>query len=32
VGQAEVEASFEGWGEWKGLVYWFWDWSYRDEE
>jgi len=32
VEQAEVEASFEGWGEWKGLVYWFWDWSYRDEE
>ena len=32
VGQAEVEAAFEGWGEWKGLVYWFWDWSYRDEE
>jgi 3-methyladenine DNA glycosylase/8-oxoguanine DNA glycosylase len=27
VGQAEVEAAFEPWGEWKGLVYWFWDWS-----
>jgi len=28
VGQAEVEAAFERWGEWKGLAYWFWDWSY----
>jgi 3-methyladenine DNA glycosylase/8-oxoguanine DNA glycosylase len=24
----EVEASFEHWGEWKGLAYWFWEWSY----
>ena len=31
VGQAEVEAAFARWGEWKGLAYWFWDWSYRDE-
>lgn len=31
VGRAEVEAAFERWGEWKGLVYWFWDWSYADE-
>jgi 3-methyladenine DNA glycosylase/8-oxoguanine DNA glycosylase len=31
VGQAEVEAAFERWGEWKGLAYWFWDWSYADE-
>ncbi len=31
VGRAEVEAAFERWGEWKGLVYWFWDWSYRSE-
>ena len=31
VGQAEVEAAFEHWGEWKGLAYWFWDWSYTDE-
>jgi 3-methyladenine DNA glycosylase/8-oxoguanine DNA glycosylase len=31
VGQAEVEAVFERWGEWKGLAYWFWDWSYADE-
>ena len=28
VGRAEVESAFEGWGEWKGLAYWFWDWSY----
>jgi 3-methyladenine DNA glycosylase/8-oxoguanine DNA glycosylase len=27
VGRAEVEAAFEQWGEWKGLAYWFWDWS-----
>jgi 3-methyladenine DNA glycosylase/8-oxoguanine DNA glycosylase len=25
VGQAEVEAAFGRWGEWKGLAYWFWD-------
>jgi 3-methyladenine DNA glycosylase/8-oxoguanine DNA glycosylase len=28
VGRTEVEAAFERWGEWKGLAYWFWDWSY----
>jgi 3-methyladenine DNA glycosylase/8-oxoguanine DNA glycosylase len=28
VGRAEVQAAFERWGEWKGLAYWFWDWSY----
>ncbi|MFQ5854608.1 MAG: DNA-3-methyladenine glycosylase family protein [Anaerolineae bacterium] len=28
VGPAEVQAAFEGWDEWKGLAYWFWDWSY----
>ena len=28
VGAAEVEAAFAGWGEWQGLAYWFWDWSY----
>jgi 3-methyladenine DNA glycosylase/8-oxoguanine DNA glycosylase len=28
VGAAEVEAAFAQWGEWKGLAYWFWDWSY----
>jgi 3-methyladenine DNA glycosylase/8-oxoguanine DNA glycosylase len=27
VGQAEVEARFEKWGKWKGLAYWFWEWS-----
>jgi 3-methyladenine DNA glycosylase/8-oxoguanine DNA glycosylase len=27
---AEVEAAFERWGPWRGLVYWFWDWSYGD--
>jgi 3-methyladenine DNA glycosylase/8-oxoguanine DNA glycosylase len=31
VGQAEVEAAFARWGEWKGLAYWFWDWSYGGE-
>jgi 3-methyladenine DNA glycosylase/8-oxoguanine DNA glycosylase len=31
VGRAEVEAAFEGWGGWKGLAYWFWDWSYSGE-
>jgi 3-methyladenine DNA glycosylase/8-oxoguanine DNA glycosylase len=28
VGRAEVEAAFAHWGQWKGLAYWFWDWSY----
>jgi 3-methyladenine DNA glycosylase/8-oxoguanine DNA glycosylase len=32
VGRAEVEAAFERWEEWKGLVYWFWDWSQAGEE
>ncbi|MEZ4769942.1 MAG: hypothetical protein R2844_16100 [Caldilineales bacterium] len=27
VGQKEVEAAFGHWGQWKGLVYWFWDWN-----
>jgi 3-methyladenine DNA glycosylase/8-oxoguanine DNA glycosylase len=27
VGPSEVEAAFARWGEWKGLAYWFWDWS-----
>jgi 3-methyladenine DNA glycosylase/8-oxoguanine DNA glycosylase len=31
VGQAEVEAAFEHWGPWKGLAYWFRDWSYPGE-
>lgn len=29
IGAAEVEQSFERWGEWKGLAYWLWDWSYN---
>ena len=31
IGRAEVEAAFDHWGEWKGLAYWFWDWSYTGE-
>jgi 3-methyladenine DNA glycosylase/8-oxoguanine DNA glycosylase len=31
VGRGEVEQAFEQWGEWKGLAYWFWDWSYVDQ-
>jgi len=31
IGRAEVEAAFEHWGKWKGLAYWFWDWSYAGE-
>lgn len=27
VGPQEVEAAFERWGEWKGMAYWFWEWS-----
>jgi len=26
IGEAEIQAVFQGWGEWKGLAYWFWDW------
>ncbi len=29
VGRAEVEKAFADWGKWKGLAYWFWDWSYH---
>jgi 3-methyladenine DNA glycosylase/8-oxoguanine DNA glycosylase len=25
----EVEKHFERWGEFKGLVFWFWDWNYK---
>ena len=25
----DVEKHFEGWGEFKGLAFWFWDWSYK---
>jgi len=28
----EVEAAFERWGKWKGLAYWFWEWSYLTPE
>ncbi|TKJ28713.1 MAG: hypothetical protein CEE40_10995 [Chloroflexi bacterium B3_Chlor] len=31
VGPTEVEAAFEHWREWKGLAYWFWDWSYKSK-
>lgn len=27
IGPNEVEQAFKKWGEWKGLAYWFWDWS-----
>jgi 3-methyladenine DNA glycosylase/8-oxoguanine DNA glycosylase len=25
----QVEEAFEGWGEYKGLAFWFWDWKYQ---
>jgi endonuclease III len=28
IGPSQVEAAFEPWGEWKGLAYWFWDWTH----
>jgi 3-methyladenine DNA glycosylase/8-oxoguanine DNA glycosylase len=31
VSAKEVEAAFQDWGEWKGLAYWLWDWSYGSE-
>jgi 3-methyladenine DNA glycosylase/8-oxoguanine DNA glycosylase len=27
IGPAEVEAAFARWGQFKGLAYWFWDWT-----
>jgi N-glycosylase/DNA lyase len=27
VGKKEVEAAFEGWGQWRGLAFWLWDWT-----
>ncbi len=30
VGKREVLHAFEKWGQWKGLAYWFWDWSSYD--
>jgi 3-methyladenine DNA glycosylase/8-oxoguanine DNA glycosylase len=32
IGPDEVEASFAHWGPWKGLAYWFWDWSYLAQD
>ena len=29
VGKGEVAAAFEGWGDFKGLAYWFWNWDYK---
>jgi 3-methyladenine DNA glycosylase/8-oxoguanine DNA glycosylase len=29
IAATDVEAAFEPWGPWRGLAYWFWDWSYR---
>jgi 3-methyladenine DNA glycosylase/8-oxoguanine DNA glycosylase len=26
---AQVQADLEKWGQWQGLVYWFWDWAYQ---
>jgi 3-methyladenine DNA glycosylase/8-oxoguanine DNA glycosylase len=31
IGASEVEQAFARWGEWKGLAYWFWSWSYFEE-
>ena len=31
IAPSEVENAFEKWGEWKGLAYWLWDWSYGAE-
>jgi 3-methyladenine DNA glycosylase/8-oxoguanine DNA glycosylase len=31
VGKAQVEAAFEHWGQWKGLAYWLWGWSYNSD-
>jgi 3-methyladenine DNA glycosylase/8-oxoguanine DNA glycosylase len=32
VRSVEVESAFERWGEWKGLAYWFWQWSYLAQD
>ena len=26
---AQVQAAFEKWGQWQGMVFWFWDWAYQ---
>jgi 3-methyladenine DNA glycosylase/8-oxoguanine DNA glycosylase len=31
ISRADVEAAFEPWGAFKGLAYWFWEWSYLNE-
>jgi 3-methyladenine DNA glycosylase/8-oxoguanine DNA glycosylase len=31
VGATEVEEAFARWGDWKGLAYWFWNWSFSGE-
>lgn len=31
VDKTQVEAAFAPWGRWKGLAYWFWDWTYLHE-
>jgi 3-methyladenine DNA glycosylase/8-oxoguanine DNA glycosylase len=31
IGRDEIEEAFEHWNEWKGMAYWFWDWSYTGE-
>jgi 3-methyladenine DNA glycosylase/8-oxoguanine DNA glycosylase len=28
----QVEEAFEGWGEFKGLAFWFWEWKYHGSE
>jgi 3-methyladenine DNA glycosylase/8-oxoguanine DNA glycosylase len=25
----DVESAFAQWGDWKGMAYWFWDWTYK---
>jgi 3-methyladenine DNA glycosylase/8-oxoguanine DNA glycosylase len=29
VSKVQVEAAFKRWGQWKGLAYWLWSWSYN---
>lgn len=31
IDKTQVEAAFAPWGRWKGLAYWFWDWTYLHE-
>ena len=30
IGRDEVYAAFERWGQWKGLVYWWWKWDEQE--